>query len=252
MASKDLKALEQGVGEAFLNNEITEKEFKSIVFNVSKNLPKYYKELTPELINSAEKRNQVIESIVAERILTEASWSKAYKESGIEYTKLSDVGNDVIGKDGKPKPSELVKGLKILAERFGNIDELPPFIKRTLLATLGVNRRLLINGSKISQKATGTTNSKDMLEQVFGGLNFKDGSQSLDYKYAYAPTPGKGKWNKAEVGGKGFNGKIESKIDSLRKKYKNNTDSNEFRQELSDFERNDDSPLIESCSGLIA
>ena len=112
-------------------------------------------------------------------------------------------------------------------------------LERTLLATLGVNQRLLVNGNKISQKATGATNSKDMLNKVFGDLNYKDGSQNMDYKYAYAPSPGKGKWSNTQVGGKGFNGKVENKIVELRKKYKNNTDSVEFREELSNFVRNE-------------
>ena len=234
MASENIS---NDIGISFLENRVTEEDFKKLVSTVSKNLPKYYGELTPELINSAAKRNQFVEDVVAERILAEAGWNIAYKKANIPYTKLSEVGNDAVGKDGKVERPELVKGLKILAEEFGDIESLPPFIRKTLLATLGVNQRLLINGNKISQKATGTTNSKDMLNSVFGELNFKDGSQNLDYKYAYAPTPGKGKWNKAEVGGKGFNGKVESKIASLREKYKNNTDSNEFRQELSDFVR---------------
>ena len=236
MASRNLS---DQIGKAFLEDRATEKDFKNLVSTISKNLPKYFGELTPEIINSAEKRNVFVEDIVAERILGEASWAIAYKKAGIPYTKLSEVGNDIIGVDGKTERPELVKGLKIIAEEFGDIESLPPFIKRTLLATLGVNQRLLVNGNKISQKATGATNSKDMLNKVFGDLNYKDGSQNMDYKYAYAPSPGKGKWSNTQVGGKGFNGKVENKIVELRKKYKNNTDSVEFREELSNFVRNE-------------
>ena len=236
MASRNLS---DQIGKAFLEDRATEKDFKNLVSTISKNLPKYFGELTPEIINSAEKRNVFVEDIVAERILGEASWAIAYKKAGIPYTKLSEVGNDIIGVDGKTERPELVKGLKIIAEEFGDIESLPPFIRKTLLATLGVNQRLLVNGNKISQKATGTTNSKDMLNKVFGDLNYKDGSQNMDYKYAYAPSPGKGKWSNTQVGGKGFNGKVENKIVELRKKYKNNTDSVEFREELSNFVRNE-------------
>jgi hypothetical protein len=236
MASKDLN---NALGKAFLKNKVTEEDFQKLVTTVSRNLPKYYGELVPEIINSANKRNVFVENIVTERILGEAGWNLAYDKYEIPYTKFSEVGNDIVGKDGKTERSELVKGLKIIAEEFGDIESLPPFIKRTLLATLGVNRRVLINGKKISQKATGTTNSKDMLNSVLGDLNFKDGSPSLDYKYAYVPVPGKGPSNKGEIGGKGFNGKIESKIVSLREKYKNNTDSAEFKGELIDFVRNE-------------
>ena len=106
MASRNLS---DQIGKAFLEDRATEKDFKNLVSTISKNLPKYFGELTPEIINSAEKRNVFVEDIVAERILGEASWAIAYKKAGIPYTKLSEVGNDIIGVDGKTERPDASK-----------------------------------------------------------------------------------------------------------------------------------------------
>ena len=186
---------------------------------------------------SAEKRNVSLEQVVEERFMTEANWRKFYEQEGLDYTGLNEVGSADVAKNGKKRSENLVEGLKVLIEAYPNMESAPSWLRNSLMSTIGVNKRVKLEGKTINQKTAGVDNRPAMIESYFGKVNYnKNSEEACDakggpYQYSYFVIPGKGKTNIKNIGGSGFNGKLEKKLVKLRNKYKNNTSDPNFRKE---------------------
>ena len=235
------------LGEAIVKSPRTkesEQTYRQLISQISRNLPKYFGELTNEIRNSADKRNVTVEQIVEERLMQEVNWKIRYDKDGLEYTPLDDIGSGLT-KAGKKRSEELVKGLKVILEAFPDMETAPSWLRNSLMSTVGVNKRLKLEGQKISQKSAGVGNRADMIKSFYGEVKYNKSSEEKwdakgsPYQYSYFQLPGKGKSDPKKIGGAGFNGRLEKKLISLKEKYKNNTSNSKFRQEYIDYVRNE-------------
>jgi|TARA_B110001452_G_scaffold139088_1_gene115663 hypothetical protein len=233
------------LGEAIVKSPRTkesEQTYRQLISQISRNLPKYFGELTNEIRNSADKRNVTVEQIVEERLMQEVNWKIRYDKDGLEYTPLDDIGSGLT-KAGKKRSEELVKGLKVILEAFPDMETAPSWLRNSLMSTVGVNKRLRLEGQKISQKSAGVSNRADMIKTFYGEVKYnksseeKWGAKGSPYQYSYFQLPGKGKSDPKKIGGAGFNGRLEKKLISLKEKYKNDTSNSKFRQEYIDYVR---------------
>ena len=234
------------IGQAILKspeNEASEQTYRQLVSQMSRNLPRHFVD-AQKIINSAAKRNVSVEQIVEERLMQEVNWKKRYNEEGLEYTSLNDIGSGVNEK-GEKRSENLSKGLKVILEAFPDMETAPSWIRNSLMSTVGVNESLRLDGKKINQKTAGVNNRPDMIESYYGKIKYnKNNAEKWDqegspYQYSYFKFPGKGASDPKKIGGTGFNGKIEKKLVALKEKYNNNTNDSKFRQEFSDYVRNE-------------
>ena len=189
------------LGEAIVKSPRTkesEQTYRQLISQISRNLPKYFGELTNEIRNSADKRNVTVEQIVEERLMQEVNWKIRYDKDGLEYTPLDDIGSGLT-KAGKKRSEELVKGLKVILEAFPDMETAPSWLRNSLMSTVGVNKRLRLEGQKISQKSAGVSNRADMIKTFYGEVKYnksseeKWGAKGSPYQYSYFQLPGKGK-----------------------------------------------------------
>jgi len=209
--------------------------FSQAVSNVMRYAPNYFPEFN-EILNEARKEGSAYLREVAEaNIITEGMWTKLSKELDIDYP----------GYDGLTSQSELPelkKAVKTFLSVVPPLKGAHPSIQIAVTQGAGAEAKLKIDGKYINRKNTSTNTRQDLLETVFknesGPVSFnKNKSFEKDYPYAYIRHVGKGDINKANPYGNGFNGKLENKIVQLKKKYKNNTSDANFRQELVDYMR---------------
>ena len=209
--------------------------FSQAVSNVMRYAPNYFPEFN-EILNEARKEGSAYLREVAEaNIITEGMWTKLSKELDIDYP----------GYDGLTSQSELPelkKAVKTFLSVVPPIKGAHPSIQIAVTQGAGAEAKLKIDGKYINRKNTSTDTRQDLLKTVFknesGPVSFnKNKSFEKDYPHAYIRHVGKGEINKANPYGNGFNGKLENKIVQLKKKYKNNTSDANFRQELVDYMR---------------
>ena len=243
MASFDIAT---NIGKVFIEGKETESSnatYAQLISQVSRNLSKYFGPLSVEMKRSAEKRNVSLEQVVEERFMTEANWRKFYEQEGLDYTGLNEVGSADVAKNGKKRSENLAEGLKVLLEAYPNMESAPSWLRNSLMSTIGVNKRVKLEGKTINQKTAGVNNRPAMIESYFGKVKYnKNSKEAWDakggpYQYSYFVMPGKGKTSIKNIGGSGFNGKLEKKLVKLRDKYKNNTSNPNFRKEYIEFTR---------------
>lgn len=243
MASFDIA---KNIGKVFIEGKETESSnatYAQLISQVSRNLSKYFGPLSVEMKRSAEKRNVSLEQVVEERFMTEANWRKFYEQEGLDYTGLNEVGSADVAKNGKKRSENLAEGLKVLLEAYPDMESAPAWLRNSFMSTIGVNKRLKLEGKTINQKTAGVNNRPAMIESYFGKVKYnKNSKEAWDakggpYQYSYFVMPGKGKTSIKNIGGSGFNGKLEKKLVKLRDKYKNNTSDPNFRKEYIEFTR---------------